>query len=242
MTEFDGIGVNAPAGRRIHLGTRGYLAYFLFAFFVSVLARGGRLFVAIGIVVALTWYIAPTALRLLRDWRFWLFPLVLIASNAWILPTDASFHGIPFARAGVAQGVQMSLRTIGIVLGMQGLSRSISIGEMAALLERVGQPGLGFALGVAVNMLPLLQENMRNSFHALKMRGGLRRHRVRALRLLFISVLVSSLRDAEDIVSAAQARAFRPETAQRRALVAGCHDRLLAVGLVLLAVLLLWPA
>ena len=235
------IRVDAPPRRRIHLGTRGYLADFLFTFFVSVLARGSRLFIAIGVIVGLTLLIAPSALRLLRDWRFWLFPLILIASNLWILPADAYFHGIPYAQAGVNQGLQMSLRSIGIILGMQGLSRSISISEMAALLERVSRPGLGFALGVAINMLPLLQENAHNSFQALKMRGGLRHRRLQSLRLLFISVLVSTLRDAEDIVAAAQARAFRPDQAQRQALITSDQDKPLAIGLILLTALLIWP-
>ena len=90
-------------------------------------------------------------------------------------------------------------------------------------------------------MLPLLQENAHNSFQALKMRGGLRHRRLQSLRLLFISVLVSTLRDAEDIVAAAQARAFRPDQAQRQALITSDQDKPLAIGLILLTALLIWP-
>lgn len=59
-------------------------------------------------------------------------------------------------------------------------------------------------------MLPAVQDTATATYHALCLRGGFRRERLRAVRLLLITIVVNSLRHADDIVSAAEARAFSP--------------------------------
>ena len=43
----------------------------------------------------------------------------------------------------------------------------------------------------------------------MRLRGGFRRHRLRALRLLLVTILVNALRYGDDVVCAAEARAFQ---------------------------------
>ncbi|MFA5873789.1 MAG: hypothetical protein WC832_07470 [Anaerolineales bacterium] len=87
----------------------------------------------------------------------------------------------------------------------------MDITEMAGLFERAGLQGLGFSLGVAANMLPNLRQSSMNAWHSLRMRGGLRAQWWRGLQLLLLTVLTNALRRSEDIVLAAEARAFRPD-------------------------------
>jgi energy-coupling factor transporter transmembrane protein EcfT len=105
----------------------------------------------------------------------------------------------------------MALRATAIIVAVSGFAESVSISELAMLLERAGLKGLGFALGVAVNVLPLLQETATTAFQALRLRGGFRRARLRAMRLLLVTIIVNSLRHADNIICAAEARAFSPE-------------------------------
>jgi energy-coupling factor transporter transmembrane protein EcfT len=105
----------------------------------------------------------------------------------------------------------MALRAAGIVVAVAGFARSVSALELAGLLERAGLKGLGFSLGVAVNMLPTVRETGISTWQALRLRGGFRGQRIHALRLLFVGIIANSLRHADDIVNAAEARAFNVE-------------------------------
>lgn len=105
----------------------------------------------------------------------------------------------------------MTLRAIVILLAADGLATSMDITEVAGLFERVGLQGLGFSLGVAANLLPNLRQSSTNAWHSLRMRGGMRAQWWRGLQLLLLTVLTNALRRSEDIVLAAEARAFRPD-------------------------------
>ena len=89
-------------------------------------------------------------------------------------------------------------------------------------------------------MLPTVQEMATTSLHALRLRGGLRRHRLQTLRLLMITIVVNSLRHADDIVCAAEARTFSLDHGHAAKWEWHRGDALFAVALsVVLAVILL---
>ncbi len=113
--------------------------------------------------------------------------------------------------AGMAVGIKMLLSAIIILLAVDGLAASVDITEVAGLFERFGLQGLGFSLGVGANMLPNLRQSSMNAWHSLRMRGGLRSQWWRGLQLFLLTVLTNALRHSEDIVLAAEARAFRPD-------------------------------
>jgi energy-coupling factor transporter transmembrane protein EcfT len=110
---------------------------------------------------------------------------------------------------------------------------------MAELLEGMRLKGLGFALGVATNMLPTIQETMQTSYQAIRMRGGFRTGKLRTLKLLLVTVIAGSLRRGDDIVSAAEARAFDPARSHGSSISLSGADLALAVGFVVFAVTLL---
>jgi len=122
-----------------------------------------------------------------------------------------------------------------ILLAVEGLSRSVSIPEIAGLLERTGLRGLGFSVGVAVNLLPALQQSARNAWYSMRMRGGLRRNRWRGVQLLVVTIISNALRRAEEIALAAEARAFSPEHPRKQPLRRGRGD-----GVILVIALLIW--
>ena len=120
----------------------------------------------------------------------------------------------------------------------RGLAASTSPGELAGLLERAGLPGLGFTLGVAVNLLPALERSSRNTWDTLRMRGGLRHRRRAALRLASLTVMGGALRRADEIAVAAEARGFGLRRARPPALHRGRLDAPVLAGLAALVALL----
>ncbi len=199
------------SGGKLRLGTAGYLSCLAFSLAMVMFASGGRTLLACGVSLALAGAFYRAGLKALR--RAWLWGMValLIASSALLEGgADWVVLGLPLSWPGLASGVQMGSRVVTIVVTVSGFTASVSISELAGVLERCGLKGLGFALGVAFNMLPVVQDTATASYHALCLRGGFRRERLRAIRLLLVTIIVNSLRHADDIVSAAEARAFSP--------------------------------
>jgi len=225
----------------LRLGTWGHLSCLVFSLAVAILAQGWRVGIACALAVALAVAFYRGGLSPLRRRRLWLLlGFLLVPSALFLGPGDWTVWGVTLSRQGLAAGAQMVLRSIAILVAVAGFAASVSVSELAGLLERAGLQGLGFAMGVAVNMLPTVQETATTASHALRLRGGFRRQRFQAIRLLLITVVVNSLRHADDIVSAAEARAFSTTRVRPRHIVWRQSDVILAGTLlaVALAVLL----
>lgn len=228
-----------PAGRSYRigwerrLGTSGNLGCLAFSLTVAVLAQGWRVGIACGLSLALAAAFYPMGFKPLRSSQVWLFVGFLLVPAALFGPGDWTVWGVTLSQQGLVAGVQMAVRAITILVTVAGFAASVSVSELAGLLERAGLKGLGFALGVAFNMLPTVQETAANTYNALRLRGGFRCQRFRAIRLLLITVIINSLRHADDIVNAAEARAFSTTRAQPMPIVWRRSD--LALAGILLA-------
>jgi energy-coupling factor transporter transmembrane protein EcfT len=224
-----------PARWGPRLGTLGHLGCLVFSLAVAVLAQGWRVAIACGLTLALATIFYPSGLRSLPGRRLGLFLALLLVPAALFGPGDWTLGRVTLSLQGLVTGTQMALRAITILVAVTGFAASVSVSELSGLLERAGLKGLGFALGVAFNMLPTVQETATNAYHALRLRGGFRRQRWRAIRLLLITVIVNSLRHAEDIVNAAEARAFSITRARPMPLVWRREDMVLAGVLLVVA-------
>lgn len=142
----------------------------------------------------------------------------------------------------LALGFQTALRAVTVMAAAHIFASSVSVAELTALFEGIGLRGLGFALGVAFNLLPTVQETARNAYHAMRLRGASRRPGLRPLRLWLVTVIVGTLRHGEEIVAAAEARAFDPAGPGRIGAPRLVRADAVAVGLVLLttAAALIW--
>lgn len=224
------------------MGTGGYLACLIFAMVVAVLAQGWRLAIACVIVLLLAAIFFPKGLRVLKDRRFLLFLLfVLIPPSLLLEPKTLTVGFVDLSQAGLAIGVNMALRATTIAVAVAGFSAAVSIGELSRLLEQVGFKGLGFSLGVAMNILPIIRETISTVYQALRMRGGFRRRRLHAFRLLLVTIVVHTLRHADNIVDAAEARAFSPGRIVRQSLALRKDAPVYLVLALTAAALLLWP-
>ena len=204
---------DAPSDdQRKAFGIWGYLFFFLWAIALAIVAQGSRVILVLASAIIFSLFFCEDAFREMHRWRFWL----LIASALLISPLaigerDISLLGIWVSREGFWTGLWMALRAITIALAANAFASLVSVAEMAQLLEKVGLKGLGFAIGVALNMLPAIREAAGNNFNAMKLRGGFRRHRFKALKMLFVAIIVNSLQHADQVVDAAEMRAFSVE-------------------------------
>lgn len=214
----------------------GHLACLAFALTTSPLAEGGRLMIVAISILALVTSFERRGLRILIDWRLWAALAAIVVPTALLGTDSTSAMTADWSGGRWAAGGRMALRAGSMVLALAGFASSVSVSELGAMFERVGLKGLGFALGVAVNALPTLGGMATTTYQAIRLRGGFRRRRLEAWRLWLVTVVTGSLVHAEEIVSAAEARAFAVDCPRRLPVLGGWPDGLLAAALVAAAV------
>lgn len=207
------------------IGTSGYLTIFIWSLGLMVLAPQGYIHIAAAICMVVAALAFPLSLQRLVNIR-WLILLMLLALPPIFMigEVDRSLWGVGYSAEGLQAGLQIALRFIVVVVVVNGFTASMDIAAIAGLLERFGLQGLGFSMGVALNLLPALQQSSMNAWHSLWMRGGLRRKRWRGLQLLIFTVATNALRRAEEITLAAEARAFSPERSRALPVTLGIWD------------------
>jgi energy-coupling factor transporter transmembrane protein EcfT len=214
--------------QRLALGTIGYLILFLWCLGMVMLVPQEYIPIAAIACITISVLLFPLSPHRLFHWRWLFFMLLLALPPVFFLgEIDRSFWGLGYSSEGLLAGLQIALRFIVVLIALNGLTGSVEITAIAGLLERVGLQGLGFSMGVALNLLPSLQQSSINAWHSLWMRGGLRRQRWRGLRLLAFSILTNALRRAEEIALAAEARAFSPELSRAMPIVVKNQDWLI---------------
>ena len=217
------------------LGTTSYLVIFAWSLGMVMLAPARYLLLAGGICCLVAAVVYPRSFRRLVRPR-WLVMIGLLALPPifFLGDLDRSLWNIPYSSEGLASSLQILLRVIVVLIAVDGFTSSVDIASIAGLLERFGLRGLGFSMGVALNLLPSLQAAALNTWHSLWMRGGLRAQRWRGIRLLLLTIITNALRRTDEIALAAEGRAFCPEQCRAMPLRAGSLDWLVAVGAVLL--------
>lgn len=226
------------------IGSLGHLGIFLWALGMVLLPSVTRgIILALVTLGALT-MLYPTAFKRLARLRWLVILVSLFLVNVFFgVPDqtpDWTVLGFSFSSAAILGGIQMTLRAAVILLVADGLSGSVNIVEVASLLERSGLRGLGFSIGVATNLLPDLRQSSMNAWHSLRMKGGFRAQWKRGVQLLVVTVFSNALRHAEQIVLAAEVKAFRPELSRNSPLRTGSLDWLLVSGLFVFSIFLVF--
>lgn len=229
-----------PAARRELFSAYGYLFLFLGTAVAAILAREAWVALVLLGTVAFAAFFSVPALRVLGRRQLWLFIVpTLLLSPLVIGEPDVYVWRLPLSVEGFWAGLWMVLRALSITLAAAIVARTVSVSEMAQVFERMKLKGLGFAVGVATNMLPTIRETLETAYLSIRLRGGFRAHRWRSLRLLLVAVFANSLRRGDDIVSAAEARAFDPTRPTQPSVSVTRGDLCLGAVMFLLALVLL---
>ena len=198
---------------------------------MALVVRGWRLgaLALLELAFGLAW--SREGLGPLRRWRFWFFLGTAVALGPWLV-RRAGLTGAGLRRSwpGLSMGLEMAGRAFTLMLAFSlGLS-SLSLSDLVAVFDRLRLRGLGFALGVAMNLLNTLEEMARVTFETIKLRGGLRRP-LSALRLFLVTVVSNTLRYGDQVVHAAAVRAFDPRRGRGNGLAWRRADLWLIVAL-----------
>lgn len=219
------------------LGTPGRLALFAWSLLLVILAQTEWLLAAAGIALLINGLLYPASIKRLFRWRWFLFTLLVMLPNLlWVGEPDLTVLGLQLSTTGFVTGMQMVLRALVVIVAVDGFSTSVDITEVAGMFERVGLSGLGFSMGVAVNMLPALRRSSQCAWRSLSMRGGLRRQWWRGSRLLLVTIVASALRRAEEIALSAEVRAYSPGLSRPQPMTRGDYDPFI-IGLVMISLL-----
>lgn len=236
---------DAGTGRKtlLKLGAAGHLFLFIWTLATILLAPLERTGLAALICLAVAAIITPGALRRALRLR-WLVLIGLMALPSLFLPGSpaVTIGDLSLSYVGLQTALRSALRALVILVAVDGFTASTDVTAIAGIFERAGLNGLGFALGVALNLLPILRETASTTWNSLRMRGGLRRQPLRALRYYLVTVVSSALQRAADIALAAESRAFDPRRSRPAPLQRSPYDVPLAIaGLALFLTLCFMP-
>ncbi|MBP7570424.1 MAG: hypothetical protein KBA95_10240 [Acidobacteria bacterium] len=197
------------SGAHALVGIPGRFACLAAVVLAAVGGSGRRAAWALALALVLALACHRPAFRALRAGYAWIMLALLLVPALFLGGEPACGAGpLRLSLPGLALGAEMSARALAILLAAAGFAATVPVVAVAGLLDRFGLPGLGFALGIAVNMLPVLQETTATTWRAFRQRGGFRRRRLRSVRLILVTLVAEALRKAEDVVAAAHARGF----------------------------------
>jgi len=221
------------------VGIYGYLAVFFWSLGMIVFSPPEQITPVAALCLFVVAFFYPqksthfSMQRFIRPRWFLLIGLLVIPPIfLWGTP-DRTFWGMPISSEGLLLSVRIALQMIVILAAVNMLTSAVDITSLAGLIERLGLRGLGFAVGVALNLLPALRQSSLNAWRSLWMRGGFRKKRWRGLQMLLVTIMTNALRWAEEVSLAAEARAFSPEQPRALPIQSGSLDALvILVGLV----------
>jgi len=227
---------------RGRLGPVSKVSFLIWALTLTALLPDRQLVALLAVVLAYGFLGGRKALSPLLRVRFWVMILsIVVLSSLLIGEADWPLGSLRLSRSGLELGGWMALRAMCLTLAFSVSVGSMSPSDMIGLFESMGLKGLGFALGVALNLLSVLGEIIETTYHTLRLRGGFRRPWT-TVRLLLVTVISNALRYGDDVVVAASARGFDPATRQGGVSVLRRADGVFAMGLLGLGGLLLfWP-
>jgi len=221
----------AQDGARLRLGTAGHLSLLLWSLAAVFLVGASRTWLAALIVLAVQGAIYPRALRRALRPR-WLLLVGFMALPSFFLPGTpvVTLGPVSLSADGLQMATRVTARALVILVTVDSFTAAVDVAEVAVLFERAGLNGVGFALGVALNLLPILRDTATTTWHSLRMRGGLRRQPLRGMRFYLVTVISSAIRRAGDIALAAEARAFSPGRQRRTPLRVSAYDGAVFIG------------
>jgi energy-coupling factor transporter transmembrane protein EcfT len=236
-------GVRTPLPERLRTllsGGDAAVCCFVFSLVVAVACRGWALVAALAISLLLAALVYPAGLHVLTRARTWILLAMIVVSSTLVGPhPEWTLGPLGISSEGTVLGLNMVMRALIIIVAVTGLVSSVPVDRIGAVLERVGLRGMGFAVGVAFNLLPLVERSLVTSWQAMRLRAGLRRP-FSAARILLVAAVSSCLRCADEVVLAAEARAFAPGVQSRPAFTWRAQVAPFASLLAVIAGLLVW--
>lgn len=226
---------------RLRLGPVGHGSLLVASVASPFLVAESRTWLGALLALAALGLVYPHAVRRALRPR-WLLLIGVMILPSLLLPGEpaVTLGRWQLSQAGVVTAHRAALRALVILVAVDGLTSTFDIVEISRVFERIGFKGMGFALGVAFNLLPIVGHSASTTWHSLRMRGGLRRRPLHGLRCYIVTVSSCAIQRAGDIALAAEARAFKPGKYRPVELRLGPWDGLICVASAAILAALCW--
>ncbi|UCB46385.1 MAG: hypothetical protein JSV25_02875 [Spirochaetota bacterium] len=180
-----------------------------YALVLSFLLTDFLLIIPLILVIVLSLLYIKVFLQLLGRIKFWIIVISPIIISAFLAgERDLSFYFLNLSSSGAVIGVTMAVRAFCLMLTVALMFSRVSLSALIRFFEARGLKGFGLSIGVAYNMLFSFSRTGRVVFETLRLRGMIRRHPFKSIRLYIVSVISSTLQHGDDIVNAATVKAF----------------------------------
>ena len=168
--------------------------------FGGILSPGQYLLFSLPFVLLFISLYDAGALRIFIYRKFWLW----IILGAAILPLlggegKVEFWGIGYSLQMLMVTSVVAVRGGFIVIGMTLLRRHVEPSVFADFLRKMGFVGISVFLPISFNLVPMLMENSLRTISLWRMRGGLRKNRLKNIMILLVSLQVQWIREAENL-------------------------------------------
>ena len=238
MIKHEGILFKKPSIRsREKLGTISYMIIFFWSICIIILVPEKHILMAGGLCLFAATLIHPKSFRRIMRLRWLILIAVLAIPPIFIVgELDQNLLNIPYSYEGLSASLVIFIRIIVVLISIDGFTNAVDISSIASLFEKIGFRGLGFTMGVALNLLPSMEKAAVNTWQSLWMRGGLRKNRWVGIRHMLVTIITNALNRTEQISLAADGRAFNPSHCRPVKFQKGSLDMVVLGIIVLLTI------
>jgi len=132
--------------------------------------------------------------------KFWLFIFTIVV----VIPIslgekDSTLFIIKYSSENLMLGIQMTLRSLCIYMGIILITRNISISRISNFLKSSGSSEFLYVLPIGLNTIPIVRRNFFQIVTVFKLRGGFRKDRLKNLYKFLLALLINTIKMSEEI-------------------------------------------
>ena len=151
------------------------ILFLLIPVFSAVLK--GPIFYAVFTIYLLIAYLKnPRSFKVLRKRWFWLTVFIVVFSYPLIMPEkDIKVFGTPLLSSKyLLLGIQIGITGVVMFVWIHLITREISPHEIAGFFKKLGMREIGILVSIAMNLVPIVVEDISTIYTALRLKGGFR--------------------------------------------------------------------
>jgi len=146
--------------------------------------------------------------------------------------------------AGLEKGIEFLLRMTVIITTATIITTSTSREMIQGLVQLKVPYEIAFLVSLGIRFLPMLTEEMKDSFTALRLRGVVFKNlslkkKIRIFTYLFLPIIAGTIKKAEKIALSMETKGFRAKTHRTSYLIlkySGADYFLIAISIILLLI------
>ena len=158
------------------MSKKGLVTILFFSVFVLQYLIHGAIFYLISVLYLLLAYILDKrSLRVLKKKHFWIFVAIIVVSYPLVMPgKDIYIFGIRLlSKTYLFVSIRMAVIGSVVFIWIAVLSHTLSPQDIAKFFKHLGLKGIGLYLSIAFNLIPSMEESIKTTYMAMRLKGGL---------------------------------------------------------------------